>query len=453
MTRMLATFAALCGGTLVGADGAFGAVSSDSRTIAAGELFVALSGPNFDGHSFVPAAAERGAAGALVSRRVPGSLAQILVPDTLAALQRAAAAWRSLVSIPVIGVAGSNGKTTTKELIAAILGETGPCLATRGNLNNHIGVPLTLMRLSAEHRAAVVEMGANVRGDIAQLMPWVRPTIGLVTNAGAEHLEGFIDLDGVAAGEGETYEYLEPGAVAVINADDAYAPYWRERAAHARIVTFGLDAAAQYTARNLSTATTAAGFVQRFALVTPAGETPVDLHLGGTHNVRNALCAAAAAAAAGATLEAISAGLAKARPVKGRLQMKAAAGGAVLIDDSYNANPSSLEAGYALLGTLEGERWLVLGDMGELGPGSVDFHVEAGRAARRAGISRLYAIGGLTSHAVESFGAGGRWYADADSLSAAIRPELHAGVTVLVKGSRVNRLERVVDALAAEATQ
>jgi UDP-N-acetylmuramoyl-tripeptide--D-alanyl-D-alanine ligase len=445
--RSLAHFEAAMRGTLHGADAAFTAVATDSRTLQAGELFVALQGPNFDGHGFVADAAARGAVGAVVARRVDVDIPQIVVPDTLKALQQAARVWREQFPIPVVAVAGSNGKTTTKELIARILQGQGPCHATRGNLNNHIGVPLTLLALDAVHATAVVEVGANHPGEVAALMPLVRATVGIVTNAGAEHLEGFGDLDGVARAEGETFAGLEPGATAVINGDDPYAPLWRGMNRASRALTFGTDASADFRAEDLHARIADGRFVQDFTLVSPAGRTPVRLGLAGRHNVLNALGAAAAAAAAGATPEQIAAGLARAEAVKGRLQLKAAAGGAWLIDDSYNANPSSLAAGLDVLGALDGERWLVLGDMGELGAHAVAAHVEAGRQARAAGVARLYAVGALTPHAVEAFGGGAEWFPDVQALAAQVRPRLAPGVTVLVKGSRSNRLERVVDAL------
>jgi UDP-N-acetylmuramoyl-tripeptide--D-alanyl-D-alanine ligase len=448
--RSLAHFEAAMRGTLHGGDAAFTGVSTDSRTVQAGELFVALEGPNFDGHGFVAAAAQRGAAGAVVSRRVDAALPQIVVADTLKAMQQAARVWRDQFAIPVVAVAGSNGKTTTKELIAQILQEQGPCHATKGNLNNHIGVPLTLLALDAVHATAVIEVGANHPGEVAALMPLVRPTVGLVTNAGAEHLEGFGDLDGVARAEGETFSGLEPGATAVINGDDAYAPLWREMNRAARALTFGTGAALDFRAEDLHARIVDGRFVQDFALVSPAGRTTVRLGLAGRHNVLNALGAAAAATAAGATPEQVATGLARAQSVKGRLQLKAAANGAWLIDDSYNANPSSFEAGVDVLAALDGERWLVLGDMGELGAHARDAHVNAGRYARATGVARLYAVGQLTPLAVDAFGGGAEWFPDAQALAAHVRPRLAPGVTVLVKGSRSNRLERVVDALVAE---
>jgi UDP-N-acetylmuramoyl-tripeptide--D-alanyl-D-alanine ligase len=451
--RSLRHFEAAMRGTLHGADAEFGAVSTDSRTIARGELFVALQGPNFDGHRFVAAAAERGAAGAVVARLVDAPIPQILVADTLQALQEAARVWRDTFEIPVVAVAGSNGKTTTKELIAQILAGQGPCHATRGNLNNHIGVPLTLLALDATHATAVIEVGANHPGEVAALMPLVRPTVGIVTNAGAEHLEGFGDLDGVARAEGETFAGLEPGATAVINGDDVYAALWRGMNRASRAVTFGLGAGLDVRAEGLRARIADGAFVQEFDLVAPAGRVPVRLGLAGRHNVLNALGAAAAAAAAGATPEQIAAGLARAKAVKGRLQLKSAANGAWLIDDSYNANPSSLRAGIDVLASLDGEKWLVLGDMGELGHHALDAHVDAGRYARDAGVTRLYAVGTLTPHAVEAFGRDAEWFPDVAALSAHVRPRLAPGVAVLVKGSRSNRLERVVDALVAPAAQ
>jgi UDP-N-acetylmuramoyl-tripeptide--D-alanyl-D-alanine ligase len=449
MKRSLAHFAGAMRGALVGEDADFVGVSTDSRTLARGELFVALSGPNFDAHDFVAAAAARGACGAVVARRLPLALPQIVVDDTLLALQRAAAAWREQFPIPVVAVAGSNGKTTTKELIAAILGEHGPCHATRGNLNNHIGVPLTLLGLERQHATAVVEIGANHAGDVAALMPLVRPTVGVVTNAGAEHLEGFGDLDGVARAEGELFAGLGAGATAIINADDAYAALWLGLNRAARHLRFGFAAAADFRAASPQTIDGGAG--QQFTLLTPAGEVSVRLALAGRHNVVNALGAAAAAHASGATLSAIAAGLGRMRAVGGRLQLQPALRGAQLIDDSYNANPSSLTAALQVLAAIGGERWLVLGDMAELGAHTRAAHIAAGREARAAGVSRLFALGALTGDAVEAFGAGAEWFPDAAPLAARVVALLAPAVTVLVKGSRLNRLERVVAALSVPA--
>ena len=447
MKRTLQDAAAAVGGQLAGDDRPYGAVVTDSRTLKPGSLFVALRGPNFDGRDFVAAAAAHGAIGAIVEGAVSHALPQVVVPDALRALQALGSAWRNQFTLPVVAIAGSNGKTTVKEMTAAILSRMGVGLATHGNLNNHIGVPVTLMRLEASHRSAVVEMGANRIGDVAELVKIARPTVGLITNAGAEHLEGFGNLDGVAQGEGEMVSCLEPSATAIINADDAYAGYWRGVATARRIVTFGVHASADFMAKNPLQTIERGEFATRFTLECPLGVRAVALKAGGMHNVGNALAAAAAAAAAGASLDAIVLGLADFRAVPGRLQLKAGARDSWIIDDSYNANPSSVRAGLEVMRSLPGATWLVLGDMAELGEFAEDSHAHMGAYARDCGIKRLFALGAQSSRAVETFGSGGEWFADADSLTRRLQAELAPGVTVLIKGSRINRLERVVQAL------
>jgi UDP-N-acetylmuramoyl-tripeptide--D-alanyl-D-alanine ligase len=450
--RTLLDVAAAVGGQLAGGDRPFGAVATDSRTLDPGSLFVALRGPNFDGRDFVAAAATRGAIGAIVEGAVSHALPQVVVPDALRALQQLGRAWRADFTIPIVAVAGSNGKTTVKEMTAAILSRMGLVMATRGNLNNHIGVPVTLMRLEASHRSAVIEMGANRIGDVAELVGLARPTVGLITNAGAEHLEGFGNLDGVAQGEGEMVSCLEPAATAIINADDVYAGYWTSVATARRVVTFGVHANADFMAKNSVQAIERGEFATRFLLTCPMGQRAITLKAGGAHNIGNALAAAAAAGAAGASLEEIASGLGDFRPVAGRLQLKAGTRGSWIIDDSYNANPSSVRAGLEVLRSLPGATWLVLGDMAELGEFAEDSHAHMGAYARDCGIKRLFAMGPQSSRAVETFGAGAEWFADADSLTRRLLAELTAGVTVLVKGSRVNRLERVVQALTGGAS-
>jgi UDP-N-acetylmuramoyl-tripeptide--D-alanyl-D-alanine ligase len=447
MKRTLGEYAHACGGRLEGADRPFTQVSTDTRTVRANELFVALRGPHFDGEQFVGAALAAGAAGAVVAAAQPLALPQIVVADTQEALARGASAWRAQFDIPLVGVAGSNGKTTVKEMTAAILGAAGACLATRGNLNNHIGVPLTLLRLEPEHRFAVIETGANRAGDVAGLAALARPTVGLITNAGAEHLEGFGSLEGVARAEGEMVAALASDATAVINADDAFAALWRTLT-RARVVSFGTRNAADFSATDIRFGIDAEGFHTRFTLVCALGRTAVEMRLGGRHNVANALAAAAAAAAAGAKLEHIRSGLAAMRAVQGRLQLKRARSGAWLIDDSYNANPSSVRAGIEVLAELEGRKWLVLGDMAELGTFAQDSHTEIGTFARAHGIERLFATGALASLAAKSFGDGGEWYPDGETLARALEQAATPEVRMLIKGSRINRLERVVDALS-----
>lgn len=448
MTRLLSQFAEACGGVLRGTDRPFAGVSTDSRKIGRGELFVALRGPRFNGNEFVAAAHAAGAAGAVVDSAQDFDLPQIIVPDTLDALTRAAAAWRARFTIPVIGVAGSNGKTTVKEMIASILWQVGPTLATQGNLNNHIGVPLTLLRLEAEQRFAVIEIGANRAGEVAQLVGIARPDIGIVTNAGAEHLEGFGSIEGVARAEGEMFAGLAASATAIVNADDAFAELWRGMS-RARIVSFGRSAQADVRAEDIDMQIAGDGYRTEFALIAPQGRTTVQLRLAGMHNVVNALGAAAAALAAGAPLDSISRGLAAMRPVAGRLQFKVTPRGAWLVDDSYNANPSSMRAGIEVLASLSGRRWLAIGDMAELGSFAERSHVEIGEFARERGIERLFATGALAALAAESFGKGAEWYPDTDSLARAIDRQLAPDVRLLVKGSRSNRLERVVEFLVA----
>ncbi len=370
--------------------------------------------------------------------------------DTQGALTALAAAWRARSRALLLGVGGSNGKTTTKELLAAILAEHGPTLATRGNLNNHIGVPLTLLGLSPTHRYAVIEMGANHPGEIAALAALAKPAIALVTNAGDEHLEGFGDLAGVAHAEGEMYAALGTEGTAVINADDPFCELWQTMAPRgARVLRFGIDAPADLRAQAITGRIESGTFATGFVLAVAGEQARVKLPLAGRHNVSNALGAAAAAHAAGVPLATIVAGLERMRPVAGRLQLKAGLRGSWLVDDSYNANPSSVRAGIDVLCALPGEHWLVLGEMAELGDETVASHAGIGDYARRAGITRLFAMGAAARYAVDAFGARASWYADATTLGDALAASLEPGVTALVKGSRVNRLERVVERLAA----
>jgi UDP-N-acetylmuramoyl-tripeptide--D-alanyl-D-alanine ligase len=451
MNRTLADFARACGGELIGPDRAFAGVSSDTRTLRPGELFVALRGPRFNANEFVSAAAAAGAAGAVVAARGDARLAPIRGGGTRVALPKSAPAWRAQLTRPVGGVAGSNGKTTCKEMTAAILSRAGETLHTRGSLNNHIGVPLTLHRLEPAHRFAVVEIGTNHPGEVAALCRLARPTVGLITNAGAEHLEGFGSIEGAARAEGEMIADLDATHTAVLNADDEFLDLWRGMT-RARVVTFGAAPHADYRAQDASLSVDADGFVSHFTLVTPSGSTPVDLQLAGRHNVANALCAAAAAVAAGATLDDVRTGLATMRPVPGRLQFKTAPSGAWIIDDSYNANPSSMKAGIEVLAGIDARRWLVMGDMGELGEAADQSHGDIGRFARDQHIDRLFATGKLSALAVEAFGAGAQWFADTEALSRAVNEDLTREVCVLVKGSRSARLERVVDALTGTSS-
>jgi UDP-N-acetylmuramoyl-tripeptide--D-alanyl-D-alanine ligase len=447
MKRTLADLADTIGGKLHGADAPFNAVSIDTRRLAAGDLFMALPGTQADGHDFVPDAAAAAAAGAVVSRLIKVALPQILVPDVEAALTRAAAAWRAQFNLPIIAVAGSNGKTTVKGMIAAILGRAGKCLATSGNLNNYLGVPLTLLRLEPAHRSAVVEVGANRPGEVAVLAALINPRVGLITNAGAEHLEGFGSIEGAARAEGEIVAALGPEQIAVINADDPFAAMWKNMTA-ARVVTFGFAPGSSMRAREPGQTVDERGFTTRFVLECRNGTVPVELALAGRHNVQNAACAAAAALAVGCNLSQIAEGLADVLPVSGRMQSRRSAQGALLIDDSYNANPTSTLAALEVMRAAPGRRWMVLGDMAELGEQAAVSHREIGRAAREYGIERLFAFGALAALAADSFG-GGESFTDLEDLQRVLAAELQPDVCLLVKGSRVNRLERLVAGLGA----
>ena len=444
----MASLAHQTAGRLYGADVEFTSVSIDSRSLASGALFVALKGPNFDGHAFAENAVKQGAVGLLVDHELPVSVPQVVVPEVLAALSSFASQWRQQFTCPVIAVTGSNGKTTTKEMLGSILSQCGNTLVTRGNLNNHIGVPLTLLTLNEHHRAAVIEMGANHQREIAHLAELAKPTIGLVTNAGAAHLEGFGGVEGVARGKGELFEALTASDVAIINADDAQAQYWKAHCGTKNIYTFGIDQPADFTASKVLAHHDESGFHTRFELIAPTGACGVSLQLAGIHNLRNALAAAAAAYAAGATLEQIQAGLDAMRPVGGRLQPRPALQGAFMIDDSYNANPNSVRAGIDALRSRGGRRWLIFGDMLELGQGSAALHTEIGVYAKDAGVERLLAIGKDAQHSVNAFGAGAQWFSSLEELIESAKASLEPGVTVLIKGSRGNRLERAVTALS-----
>ena len=448
--RSAAAFATAVGGSLSGADVGFAAVVTDSRALARGDCFVALVGPRFDGHEFVPQAAAAGAAMAVVARECDAPLPQVRVPDTLEALQRFAAAWRRGFDLPVVGITGSNGKTTLRAMCEAVLAPLGPLLATEGNRNNHIGLPLTLCRLDATHRAAVIEMGANHAGEIAMLAGLAAPRIGIVTNAGDAHLEGFGSREGVARAKGELFAALPADGTAIINADDAYAAYWLGVAGDRRVLRFGLAADAEVRAEGVEAVDEGAG--SRFTLCLPGGDrAAVTLPLPGAHNVRNALAAAAAGHALGLDAARIAAGLAATHTPDGRLASRSAVGGARIIDDSYNANPDSLRAGIALLAGMHGTRVLALGEMGELGDAAAARHAEAGRAAREAGIDRLLAVGPMAGLAAEAFGDGGATFDEPAALAAALRGELARDWVVLVKGSRSAGMERVVAALDAGA--
>jgi UDP-N-acetylmuramoyl-tripeptide--D-alanyl-D-alanine ligase len=451
MMRRLSDVAAAAGGRLIGPDREFGRVNQDTRKLGQGELFVAIKGENFDGHEFLPQAEKSGAAGALVERESRTALSQVLVKDARKALGAYAAAWRRKFPSKLVGITGSSGKTTLKEMTASILKVSGATLATRGNLNNDIGMPLTLLELDASCRYAVIEMGTNHPGEIGYLAELAAPDVSVITNAGPAHLEFLRDVAGVAKEKGAIYTHLAPEGVAVINADDTYASLWRGMAGKHAVRSFGLQAGADFHPQPGSLQQSASGS-WRFRLVSPGGEVDMEVSLPGRHNVSNALAAAAAAVSAGATLAEVREGLALTPVTAGRLIVGKGVNGARLIDDSYNANPLSLNAAAEFAVSLGGPVWLALGDMGELGGSAERLHSESGARLRALGVERLYAVGPMSRHTVEAFGKDGRWFESQDALSRALRAETKVGVTLLVKGSRSMRMERVVEALRPEAS-
>lgn len=440
---MLATAADSMQGKLHGADHPFNGVSTDTRTLRRGELFIALQGPNFDGCDYVSQARDKGAAGAVVPTLVDADISQIAVDDSKRALGDLGAAWRRQLSPIVVGVTGSNGKTTLKELTAACLATTAPTLATHGNLNNDIGMPLMLTRIEERHRFAVLEMGANHAGEIAYLTALAKPDIVVITNAAEAHLEGFGSLDGVARAKGEILCGESRPKVAILNADDHYFGYWSTLVEDTQLITFGIDADADVRAHNIETEAGRSSF----DLHLPVGDIDINLPLSGRHNVRNACAAAAIAVAVGIDVADIKSALESVQPVEGRLRRLAGTGGATIYDDSYNANPLSVVAAAEFLASLPGNNLLVLGDMGELGDDAARLHAETGSQVRAAGISRLLATGDLSRNTVEGFGDGASWHADIDELAARVESELDADTNVLVKGSRFMQMERVVAAL------
>jgi UDP-N-acetylmuramoyl-tripeptide--D-alanyl-D-alanine ligase len=435
-------------GRSVSTDAAFRGVTTDTRQLQPGNLFVALQGMNHDGHDYLEAAHAQGAAAAVVSRLRKTSLPLLEVADTRRALGQLAAYWRAQFTLPVVAITGSNGKTTVRSMAHGILACAGQTLATQGNLNNDIGLPLTLFRLSPQDRYAVLELGANHPGEIDYLAAIARPGIAMVTNAGPAHLEGFGDLAGVARAKGEVFTRLGPEGVALINADDHFAPLWRKLAAQCRIIEFGLQAEVDVHARWQGGVGGSA-----ITLFTPWGNTEFELPLPGRHNVMNALAASAAALAAGAGLDAVRQGLTTLSPVTGRFTMHRLPNAITVIDDTYNANPGSLQVALEALTLADGETWLVLGDMAELGHEALELHREAGQRARASGVDRLYALGELSRAAAESFGGNAAAFDRLEDLVAALRDGLHGGVHVLVKGSRRMRMERVVEALGVAARE
>ena len=455
---LLSKAAQVLNGKLDGADVRFSAVSTDSRKLIQGDLFIALRGEHFDGYEFVAQAAGGGAVAAMVNADsymahppiLDAQYSILVVEDTRLALGQLAAYWRRQFDIPLVAITGSNGKTTVKEMLASILrvaaGSDAAVLATKGNLNNDIGMPLTLLQLTAQHRYAVIEMGMNHPGEIDYLTRIACPDEALINNASGAHLEGLGSVEAVAQAKGEIFSGLCANGTALINADDAYAPLWRTLVGAHPLLEFGLnrqsDVFGQWSPSDSG---------MQLHVQTPQGSFTANMHVPGEHNARNALAATAAAIPLNVPLETIAAGLERFSGVAGRLQRKAARHGATLIDDTYNANPSSMRAAISVLAQAPGKRVLVLGDMGELGDAAATLHAEIGSEARYAGIEKLFALGPLSSHTAREFGNGGHHFERIEDLLEAVDKEIDRDTTVLVKGSRFMKMERVVKYLEAGA--
>jgi UDP-N-acetylmuramoyl-tripeptide--D-alanyl-D-alanine ligase len=432
-------------GRASGADPVFTGVSTDTRTVRAGELFVALRGEKFDGHDFLDQAKRAGAVAAMVDRNFAAKapLPLVVVDDTKTALGSLARGWRARFQPKLIAITGSNGKTTVKEMLAAILRRHAgdeATLATAGNLNNDIGLPLTLLRLREAHRCCAIELGMNHKGEIAYLAGIAAPTVALVNNAQREHLEFMQSVEEVAAENASVYDALPADGVAVVNADDAHAALFRKAAGKRKVIDFGIEKKAL-----VSGGYALQGLSSELDVRTPAGEAHATLAIPGLHNVRNALAAAACAFAVGIKEKSIGEGLSAFRPYTGRLQVKTAIGGATLIDDTYNANPDSVRAAIDVLAACPAPSVLVLGDMGEVGEKGSEFHREVGAYARAKKVTHLFALGEATRHAVAAFGEGACHFDSVASLVASIQ-----GRSILVKGSRFMKMERVIAALTGD---
>lgn len=433
-------------GELRNGDAEFNSVSIDTRTLQAGDLFIAIQGPNFDGHRFVETAHEAGAAAALVQHPVSSELPQLVVKDTRDALGTLGVINREAFAGTMLAMTGSAGKTTVKEMAAAILSQLGETLATHGNLNNELGVPLTLLSLEASHQYAVLELGASSIGEIAYTAGLVQPDVAILTNAAEAHIEGFGSLNNVVQAKGEIIDSLSANGTAVLNADDLNCYKWVSRTAGRKYLLFSLkeDRGAQFYARNCECMDNGA---YRFEMMTPQGSIDITLSQLGQHNIANALAAAAATSELGASLEAIKAGLESASPVAGRLASIDLSNGARIIDDSYNANPESLRAAIDVLSHSAGHKILVLGDMAELGDSALHDHCEAARYAQSKGIDNLLTVGSLSAHAAREFGPQGHAFEDQATLIESLSKRINKNTTVLVKGSRSAHMERIVQAL------
>lgn len=427
----------------------FSGCSTDSRTITEGNLFIALSGKNFDGHDYVAKAEDNGASSLILEREVNNTKPALQVKDTRKAMGLLARAWREELTIPLVAITGSNGKTTVKEMVSSILSEISEVHTTSGNLNNDIGVPLTLFGLDKKHQYAVIEMGANHPGEIEWLTSIACPDVAVITQCAPSHLEGFGSVEGVARAKAEIYSGLQSSGTAIINADDEYAGFWKESCEHLNQLGFGIESVdADVRAKNINILTESASI--KFELNCAQGAIEILLPLAGEHNVMNALAASACCLNLDVSLASIKNGLEKMSPVKGRLQIKAGKQGVRIIDDTYNANPASLEVALKVLSHYQGTRYLVLGDMGELGDAAIKLHRDAGELAKHLGVDKIFTLGELSINTLQGFGSDSFYFESHDVLNEALMNYLDEDTTILVKGSRAMRMEKIVQALTEE---
>jgi UDP-N-acetylmuramoyl-tripeptide--D-alanyl-D-alanine ligase len=436
-------------GKYTGKDVVFSGCSTDTRTIEKGNLFIALKGDRFDGHSFISYARENGASAAMVEIESENdNLPLLITNDTTRAMGLLASYWRNEFDIPVLAITGSNGKTTVKEMVASILGINATVLSTPGNMNNHIGVPLTLFKLDNKHEYAVIEMGANHPGEIGLLSKLAKPSIALITQCAPAHLEGFGSVDGIARAKAEIFSGLSDNGIAVINADDNFADFWKKTASNYQQISFGLESEADITANDV-TFDTKTGYTN-FNIHFPEKSISTSIRFSGIHNVLNSIAAAACCVAAGIPIDDIKKGLECISPVMGRMQLITTSKGLRIFNDTYNANPTSLKAGLQVLSNYSGNRWLILGDMAELGNDSAEHHRLAGELAREYGIQRLFALGEFSNYVVDGFGSGSSQFLSAEDLISTVLRDLSNDTTILVKGSRSMGMEKIVESLVEE---
>ncbi len=453
MKMQLSEIATYTHGSLSGQNKTITSVSIDTRTLSANSLYIAIKGQNFDGHHFTKQAEAAGAIAILAEKQLDTSLPTIIVKNSLLALAQLAGAWKASLSVKTIGITGSNGKTTVKEMTAAILAVNAQTLSTKGNLNNEIGVPLTLLQLQPEHQYAVIEMGANHAGEIKYSSHYTKPDITVITNVGSAHIEGFGSLEQTAHAKGEIIGSLAPNGVAVLNKDDPFFSLWTSLAAARKIISLSVRSNADVSAKALDSELKNNTFRTHFTLVTKEGDIAISLQLAGEHNVANALAAAASCLQLGISLTQIKQGLESLQPVTGRLEPLLDDNGNLFIDDTYNANPSSLSAALTILKQCNKKPWLVLGAFGEMGSTSPQIHQEMGLLIKKMGVARLFTVGNDTQYTVEAFGSGASFFQTQEELISSLKQAQQGSEVILVKGSRQQKMENIIAAFINDFRQ